>query len=142
MDFLKCDTDAEFEQGFEIDKDAEYYKDAKWIYQSHVVNGIKANDINKRGVTALKIVNSLMKHQDVKPETKKILRDVDKAVRHGNRFIISTLIEYGKQMESQQPTLFGIDFDINMWIQSTFAYVAGQATKKRGESFVAFYCFK
>ena len=83
-----------------------------------------------------------MKLNDVKPETKKILRDVDKAIRHGNRFIISTLIEYGKQMDTNQLNLFGVDFDINMWIQSTFSFVAKQAIKKRGEASVAFYCYK
>lgn len=142
MEFLKCETSAQFVDGFTLDKDSEGFKEARWMYQSHVVNGIKASDINKRSVTALGIVNKLMKLNDIKPETKKILRDVDKAIRHGNRFIISTLIKYGKQMDTNQLNLFGVDFDINMWIQSTFSFVAKQAIKKRGEASVAFYCYK
>ena len=142
MEFLKCEASAQFVDGYTLDKDSEEFKEARWIYQSHVVNGIKSSDINKRSVTALAVVNKLMKLNDVKPETKKILRDVDKAIRHGNRFIISTLIEYGKQMDTNQLNLFGVDFDINMWIQSTFSFVAKQAIKKRGEASVAFYCYK
>lgn len=115
------------------------YKAALRSYQQHVTHALGGRDSNKYIKEAQEYVRELRNNTEISKETKELLKQVNILVRNKNNFVIKTLLKHKKQTDNGQASLFGVDFDINSWLQATFAHLASQAVDRRGESTLAFF---
>ncbi|MDE7347701.1 MAG: hypothetical protein K2N48_13295, partial [Muribaculaceae bacterium] len=141
MQYLHCSPEARF-TSYVIDKDGADYKDALRAYQNHVTHRLGGRDNDERIKDAQEYVRELRGRQDITDETKRLLAQVNSLVRNKNNFVIKTLLKQKKRDASGQLSLFGADFEINSWLQTTFAHIAAQAQKRRGQSNVAIAIIK
>lgn len=141
MQYLHCTPEARFTIHV-IDKDAPDSKDALRVYQNHVTHRLGGRDSNERIKDAQEYVRELRGRQDITNETKRLLAQVNSLVRNKNNFVIKTLLKQKQRDSSGQLSLFGADFEINSWLQTTFAHIATQAHERRGQSNVAIAIIK
>ena len=141
MQYLHCAPEARFTSHV-IDKDALNLKDALRAYQNHVTHRLGGRDSNERIKDAQEYVRELRGRQDITNETKRLLAQVNTLVRNKNNFVIKTLLKQKQRDSSGQLSLFGADFEINSWLQTTFAHIATQAHERRGQSNVAIAIIK
>ena len=141
MQYLHCAPEARFTSHV-IDKDAPDLKDALRAYQNHVTHRLGGRDSNERIKDAQEYVRELRGRQDITNETKRLLAQVNSLVRNKNNFVIKTLLKQKQRDSSGQLSLFGADFEINSWLQTTFAHIATQAHERRGQSNVAIAIIK
>lgn len=141
MQYLHCSPEARFTSHV-IDKDAPDLKDALRAYQNHVTHRLGGRDSNERIKDAQEYVRELRGRQDITNETKRLLAQVNSLVRNKNNFVIKTLLKQKQRDSSGQLSLFGADFEINSWLQTSFAHIAAQAHERRGQSNVAIAIIK
>lgn len=141
MQYLHCSTEAHF-TSHEIDKDCDDYKDALRAYQNHVTHRLGGRDSNERIKDTQEYVRELRGRQDITDKTKRLLAQVNSLVRNKNNFVIKTLLKQKQRDASGQLSLFGADFEINSWLQTTFTHIAAQAQERRGQSNVAIAIIK
>lgn len=118
------------------------YKAALRSYQQHVTHALGGRDSNKYIKEAQEYVRELRNNTEISKETKELLKQVNILVRNKNNFVIKTLLKHKKQNDSGQLSLFGVDFDINSWLQGTFAHLASQSVDRRGQSILSFFITK
>ncbi len=108
-------------------------------YNTQVSRSLSARDAAKRQKQALDVLDKIRHIEGVSPESNSIINAANMAIRHKNSAIIKALIEFDKNYRKEQQTLFGIDFDINSWLQGAFAHIADLNVRQYGEPIIAFY---
>lgn len=141
MQYLHCSPEVRFTSHV-IDKNAPDLKDALRAYQNHVTHRLGGRDSSERIKDAQEYVRELRGRQDITDETKRLLAQVNSLVRNKNNFVIKTLLKQKQRDSSGQLLLFGADFEINSWLQTSFAHIAAQAHERRGQSNVAIAIIK
>ena len=141
MELLKCSPDDRFDD-VPFDADSEEYKLALQEYHQLVTHVLGGRDSSKQISDAQAYIGELRSNPDVTPETKELLKRVRRLVRNNNRFVIKTLLRQKKESDNRQLSLFGADYDINTWLQTTFSHIADRAVERRGESTLALYEIK
>ena len=139
MQRLKCEPDTIFTDKQINNTLAEV---AKHAYQQHVTHRLGGKDANERVKDAQEFIRELRNSHDITDETKQLLAQVNSLVRNKNNFVIRTLLKQKKQISSNQPSLFGTDFEINSWLHTTFSHIAAQAVQRRGQSKIAMAIIK
>lgn len=139
MHRLKCEPDTTF-----TDKqiDNRLLEVAKQAYQQHVTHRLGGRDSTERIKDAQEYIRELRNSKNITDETKRLLAQVNSLVRNKNNFVIKTLLNQKKRATSGQLSLFGADFEINSWLQTTFSYIAMQAEQRRGQSILAMAIIK
>lgn len=133
LEFLKCNPDATFTPAEASDDKT--LQDATRAYKSHVAHYMLASDSSKNQKKALKILGDLRKRSDISDDSKAILKAVERQVRGKDNYLIKAVMRF----ENIEPTLFGLDYDINSLIETSFAHTAAKATERRGEGHVALF---
>ena len=141
MERLKCSPDEQFVHT-EFDEQSDEYRIALRTYQQHVTHALGGRDSNNRIREAQEYIRELRNYEGVTVETKKLLAQILTLVRNKNNFVIKTILKQKNINNATQGTLFGIDYDINMWIETTFSNLARFAVERRGESNLAVYITK
>ena len=70
-------------------------------------------------------------------EAKKCAHSADRALRGNNITVARKLLKFKEERELQGDSLFGVDTDIDMWMESAFSSIAEKATAKYGEPVIA-----
>lgn len=133
MEMLKCDLHAEFTDAKLGDN--KLIEIARKTYDRHVVHYNTAADSSKQSTKALGVITKLRNEQNLSKDTKKLLNQVAELVRAKDSFIIKQVLKY----ENYQPSLFGMEADIDSLLQATFANYANRAHAKRGDAVLAMY---
>lgn len=141
MQILKCSPEARFTHA-DFNEDSVEYKLALQTYQQHVTHALGSRDSSRRIQEAQAYLRDLRNSPEVSPQTRRLLGQVNTMVRNKNNGVIKILLKQKKLDVSGQPSLFGKDFDVNLWVQTTFAHLAEQATARRGQSSIAFFELK
>jgi superfamily II DNA or RNA helicase len=137
MEYLQCDDTICFSD-YNIPAEDDRLKIAQNVYNRHVSHYLLRTDSSKQSQKALDVLKKLRSRPDVTTDSKRLLKAVESAVRHKDAFTIKMLMKY----DAEQPTLFGVDFDINSMLHASFANVATKATEQRGESHIALFELK
>lgn len=141
MERLQCSPQDEFIQE-EFDETSEEYKIALRTYQQHITHALGGRDSNSRISKAQEFIRELRNATGVSDKTRRLLAQVNNLVRNNNSFAIKTLLRQKELMQPQPESLFGIDYDINAWVETTFSNLARVAVEQRGESNLAIYITK
>ncbi len=139
MAYLKVHQDGEFFSHLDAALEKRIFDEAHKVYASHVVHALTAGDANKKIREALSALHQLRNMLGISEASRRILKRVESGIKNRNTILIKSFIQFGKQMASEGPSLFGADEDINMWVETTFGQIAGQAEQRRGEAHVALY---
>lgn len=133
MEMLKCDPHAEFT----VAKlgDNKLAEIARKAYDRHVAHYNMSTDSSKQSTKALGVITKLRNELNLSKESKRLLNQVAALVRAKDSFIIKQVLKY----ENYQPSLFGIEADIDSLLQATFANYANRARDKRGDAVLAMY---
>lgn len=141
MQYLKCSPEDEFVNN-ELNELSDEYKLALRMYQQHVTHSLGGKDSSKRIQEAQEYIRELRNSPDISSEAKRLLALVNLLVRNKNNFVIKTLLRQKKNQASGQLSLFGAEYDINSWLQTTFSHIANKATERRGQSSLAIYVIR
>ena len=141
MQVLKCSPEARFSHS-EFNADCDEYKLALHTYHQHITHALGGRDSNKRIQEAQSYLREIRNNSEISKETRRLLGQLNIMVRNKNKGVIKILLKQKKLDASGQLSLFGKDFDVNYWIQTTFAHLAGQAADRRGRSILAIYKLK
>lgn len=141
MQYLKCSPEDEFVNN-EMNELSDEYKLALRMYQQHVTHALGGKDSSKRIQEAQEYIRELRNSTDISSEAKRLLAQVNLLVRNKNNFVIKTLLRQKKNQASGQLSLFGAEYDINSWLQTTFSHIANKATERRGQSSLAIYVIR
>ncbi len=137
MKRLKCTEDASYVSA--LTSESPICQAAIRCYNTQVSRSLSARDAAKRQKQALDVLDKIRHIEGVSPESNSIINAANMAIRHKNSAIIKALIEFDKNYRKEQQTLFGIDFDINSWLQGAFAHIADLNVRQYGEPIIAFY---
>lgn len=131
MEKLKCDPDMVFTEA-EFG-DAKLAETALKIYQNHVAHLDLRTDSSGQVRNAQRVIQNLRSKQNLSLETKKLLNRVEDAVLAKNTTVIKQVMKY------DQPSLFGVEFDLDSMLQASFSIIAERAEQKRGKARNAIY---
>ena len=141
MERLQCFPEDCFEDT-DFDEHSEEYQIALRAYQQHVTHALGGRDSNNRIREAQEYIRVLRNSDEVTPQTKRLLAQINNLVRNNNQFVIKTILKHKRMSVEGQNSLFGIDYDINTWVETTFSNLARFAIERRGESKLAIYITK
>lgn len=134
MALLKCDEDAKY--GSDISSISEDDKNAIiQCYQQHVTHMVTAKDASG----TIKAANIFL-HQiqgELNEDAMKAWTAANRALRNNNTTVARKLLQFKEERERQGDSLFGVNFDINMWMTSAFSTIAEKAKIKYGEPVIA-----
>ncbi|WP_051682780.1 helicase-related protein [Synergistes jonesii] len=106
-------------------------------YNLHVAKShITSHNISKNINDALAAANEIAKQLDTE-EAKGMMRDVNKAIRGGNKFAIDKMKEYMKN--KNQGSLFGAEITVDLWVKEMFGKIKIEAARMYGEPYTAIY---
>jgi SNF2 family DNA or RNA helicase len=137
MKYLQCDENISFAD-YDIPAEDDRLKVAQAKYSHHVTHYLTQSDSSKLVVKALDILKKLRANPALTDASKKLLKSVESAVRNKDTIAIKMLAHY----DVLQPTLFGVDSDINEMLNTSFAQVKARAKEKRGEAQIALFELK
>lgn len=108
-------------------------------YNLHVARGhITAQNISKSIKEALAASNEIARQLDTK-EAKDMMRDVNSAIRVGNKYAIDKMKEYIKNKNKKQGTLFETEVTLDTWVKEMFGKIKTEAAQRYGEPYTAIY---
>lgn len=136
MQELKCDPSAVFST-VELG-DNRLAKVALEAYRKHVAHYNAASDSSKKGVEALEVLSNLRSLPEVTIESRRLMKKVESLIRAKDNFAVKMVLK----LKDYQPSLFGVDDDINAIIELSLANFADRAQKKRGEARLTLYTTK
>lgn len=142
METLKCEQHTTFVLKQKNENYESWSEIARKCYAQHVVYYLSAKDANKRMKEASHVIEEIKGKTEVSKESKLLLNIVRKAVENNDSFIIKILLKYKEEADKGSQTLFGIEYDINAWIETTFKHLLEKAKQKRGDTTLAFYEIK
>ena len=135
MEQLKCEPEAEFDSKYDA-IDEEKKKAIIMCYQQHVTQMGVAKDAVKICKNAMKFLHTLLSELTT-DEAKKCAHSADRALRGNNTTVARKLLKFKEEREFQGDSLFGVDTDINMWMEAAFSSIAVKATAKYGDPVIA-----
>ncbi len=138
MQKLKCDENAIYAGEKDLNRISQLTDWAKSEFEQSVYRSLRGNDSRKRINEAIKIASELAKKLHTQ-EAKEAIRKADRAVRAGNKHAIRMLEKYKANEDAGQMSLWGEDFDIEMWVASMFANIKTQNKVQYGETYLAIY---
>lgn len=141
MERLKCSPDEQFVHT-EFNEQSDEYRIALRAYQQHVTHALGGRDSNNRIREVQEYIRDLRNSEGVTVETKRLLAHINNLVRNKNNFVIKTILKQKKINNITQGSLFGIDYDVNAWVEITFSNLARFAVERRGEYNLAVYIIK
>ena len=134
MERLKCDRNAVFiDADLGDDKLAET---ARQTYNAHVAHYNTASDSSGQSKKAQGIIANLRSNGNLSTESRRLLKRVEDAVRAKNSTVIKQVLKFN------QPSLFGLEFDLDAMLQASFSIIAERAQQKRGEARTALFEIK
>lgn len=136
MEQLKCEPSASFSDTEQAEENLAAV--AHRAYQRHVAHYLTQSDSSRKVNEALRIINDLRRSTDLTMESKRLLKTVEGLVRNKDSYVIKQVLRYS----DYQPSLFGVEFDINSLLQASFANMASRAEIRRGEAHLAIYEIK
>lgn len=135
MGELKCESNTEYASDFaSISEDVKHA--LMLCYQQHVTQMGIAKEAIKVCKEAMKFLHSLQSELTTE-EAKKCAHSADRALRGNNIAVARKLLKFKEERELQGDSLFGVDSDINMWMEYAFSSIAEKATAKYGEPVIA-----
>ena len=137
MKRLKCAEDATYTSI--INSTSPIAQAAIQCYNTQVSCSLLARDADKRLKKALEVLDTIKHIEGISLESNRIINAASTAIRHKNSAIVKALIEFDRNYQREQHTLFGIDFDINSWLQGAFAQIADLNVCQYGEPTIALY---
>lgn len=135
MGELKCKPDAEYAADFATIGE-ETKKAILLCYQQHVTQMSIAKDAAKVCRDAMSYLHQL-KRELTSKEAVKCAHTADRALRGNNTTVARKLLKFKDERELMGDSLFGVDTDINMWMEYTFSSIAEKAVAKYGEPVIA-----
>ena len=135
MSDLKCERDAEYASDFATISNEEK-KAIILCYQQYVTQMDTAKDAKKECKDALSYLHQL-KRELTSKEAVNCVHAVDRALRGGNLIVARKLLKFKKERELKGDSIFGVDMDLDLWMQQTFSSIAEKATAKYGEPEIA-----
>ena len=105
-------------------------------YQQHVTQMGVAKEAAKICKDAMKFLHTLLQELTT-DEAKKCAHSADRALRGNNTTVARKLLKFKEERELQGDSLFGVDTDINMWMEAAFSSIAVKATAKYGDPVIA-----
>lgn len=133
LEILKCDPTAQF-ISTELGDNA-LYKVAKRTYEKHVAHANTAADGDSKMRKALEVLTKLRNENDFSRETRKLLSTLERFVRDKDMFLTKQILDF----ENQQPTLFGVEYELEFLLQTSFSNYTEKARQKRGDAKLAIY---
>ncbi len=135
MGELKCNPDAEYASDF-----AAISEDTKnaiiLCYQQHVTQMGIAKDATKVCKDAMAYLHQLQREL-TSEEAINCAHAADRALRGNHTIVAKILLKFKEERELKGDSLFGVDMDLDMWMQQTFSSIAEKATAKYGEPVIA-----
>lgn len=131
MEKLKCAPQATFSEAEPCD--TPLTESALRTYNAHVAHYNTASDTKGDVKNAQRVINNLRSNGNLSLESRKLLKKVEDAVRAKNSTVIKQVLKY------DQPSLFGLDFDLDSMLEASFSFIAERAQQKRGEAHIALY---
>ncbi len=108
-------------------------EEARKAYNQYFVR-IKKAHANDKQTEALTIIKQLYETASISKESKNLLKTAMQLARKGQTDIIRKMIALGKQLNSDQPTLFGIEqTDIDTLLEHEIGQIASKVEAKQGE---------
>ena len=128
MEFLKCEPEDIFKQNKKIDD--KLLEEAKRAYQEFVGNFHSRRDIDNKITEARQVIKHIRTSfkEQLTEKSKRVLKSIEKLVTGNDGNTIKIVLKY----KNPQPSLFGIEDDINTLVESVFANIAQRADSKRG----------
>ena len=136
LERLKCDPTARFISA-ELGDNA-LYKVAKRTYEKHVAHANTAADRDSKTRKALEVLTKLRNENDFSRETRKLLSTLEGYVRDNDMFLTKQILNF----ENQEPSLFGVDYELEYILKTSFSNYTDKAREKRGEAKLAIYEIK
>jgi hypothetical protein len=87
---------------------------------------------------ALGVLQQLRNNPQVSTSSKRLLKAVETAVRYKDIYTTKMVMRY----DANQPSLFGLDSDINDMLRISFANVTTRATSPQNNSLMAMFELK
>lgn len=135
MELLECKPSATFYAEDRTDKE-QILKEAIEAFNEHITRHITAADTKGKRKEALKLIHSLsatLKDSDARAAVKKVRN----AVEAGDTFIIHEFLKNEDRLKN--PSLFGPEGELSLWLTSTFSHIAEKANNKAGKAEIALY---
>lgn len=133
MEKLKCEPSLQY---FSTEfSDTPLLDLARREYQRHVAHYITQQDSSKKITSALGRIHEIRKSSTLTAESKKMLKALERQVRNMDNFTIKRILD----INPKQPTLFGLECDLNDLLSAIYAHIESKAKEKRGEAKLAIY---
>ena len=126
MEKLKCDPGIVFTET--TLSDSKLAETALRTYNAHIVHFNTASDSRGDIKKAQGIISNLRSNWNLSIESRRLLKKVEYAVKAKNSTVIKQLMKF------EQPSLFGLEFDLDSMLQASFSIIAERAQQKRGEA--------
>ncbi len=131
MEKLKCDPNVVFtETTF---SDSKLVQTAFHTYNAHIAHFNTASDSRGNIRKAQGIISNLRSNGNLSIESRRLLKKVEDAVKAKNSTVIKQVMKF------DQPSLFGLEFDLDSMLQVSFSIIAERAQQKRGEACTAIF---
>lgn len=131
MEKLKCAPDIVFTKA--APGDSKLAEIALRTYNAHVAHFNTASDSSGDIKKAQGIISNLRSEGNLSIESRRLLKKVEDAVKAKNSTVIKQVLKF------DQPSLFGMEFDLDSMLQASFSIIAERAHQKRGEARTAIY---
>ena len=132
---LKCEHDAEYSSDFTT-INADKKKAIIMCYQQHVTQMSNSKDAKRNCTEAAKYLHEI-RSEITSEEALKCWDSANKALRGNNITVAKKILKYKEEREQKGVSLFGADWDINVWLESAFSTIAEKAKVKYGEPVIA-----
>ncbi len=99
---------------------------------------------SKKAKDAKKILHSLEQWKFILDQltdknAKQAMKNVRKAIENQNTIAIKLTKQLYDDLKQGQQSLFGLDFDVNEYVKTTFAHISNVVKQKYGEPYVSIY---
>ena len=132
---LKCEPTAIYSSDFNtINEDKK--QSIIMCYQQHVTQMGNAKEARKACTDAARYLH-LIRAEITTPEALRCWDSANRALRNNNMTVAKKILKFKEERELQGDSLFGVDVDINMWVESAFSSIAEKAVAKYGEPVIA-----
>ena len=136
LEILKCDPTAKF-ASTQLGDNA-LYTIAKHTYDRHVAHVNRADKGDDKKRKALDVLTKLRNENVFSKKTRKLLSTLEGYVRAKDMFLTKQILKF----ENYNPTLFGIDDDLETVLLASFSHYTEKARQKRGDAKLAIYELK
>ena len=134
---MKCSEDSDYSSRG-VPADETITSNILNCYNQHVTTMLNAKDSSADQKKALEFLRSI-KNEITTDEAKAAWLSADAAVRRKHTTVIRTILKFKAVRDANGDSLFGVDFDINDWVKSSFSKIAEQAQKRHGQPHIVIY---